>query len=142
MRLRQGKLVSEWKDNYRNRALIEEVEVKPCKEAKTEKVYRLSCYAEYDNDFCYYISIFDSIKGAEHQLEEFSCGSFKNELITRAKNIIYALKSEYGNFIDMNKNDIEKIIDRTKIVVNRSPVHSGSICNFLSCSLKLTFTKK
>lgn len=109
MRLREGKLVSEWKDEHGNRALIEEVEIKPHKEAKTEKVYRLSCYAEYDNDFCYYISIFESIESAERQLEEFSCGIFRNELITKAKNIIHALKSEYGNFIDMNKNDIEKI---------------------------------
>lgn len=59
MRLREGKLISEWKDEYGNKALIEEVEVKPHKEAKTEKLYKLSCYAEYDNDFCYYISIFD-----------------------------------------------------------------------------------
>lgn len=45
MRLREGKLVSEWKDYCGNKALIEEVEAKPHKEAKTEKVYRLSCYA-------------------------------------------------------------------------------------------------
>ena len=46
MRLREGKLVSEWKDEHGNRALIEEVEIKPHKEAKLKKVYRLSCYAE------------------------------------------------------------------------------------------------
>ena len=109
MRLREGKLVSEWKDEYGNRALIEEVEVKLHKEAKAEKVYRLSCYAEYDEDFCYYISIFDSVESAKNQLKKFSCGSFKNELITKAKNIIRCLESEYRSFIDMSKNDIEKI---------------------------------
>ena len=109
MRLREGKLISEWKDSYGNKALIEEVEVKPRKEAKPEKVYRLSCYAEYDNDFCYYISIFESVESAERQLEEFSCGSFKNELITKAKNIICCLESEHRSFIDSIKNDIEKI---------------------------------
>lgn len=111
MRLREGKLVSEWKDEYGNRALIEEVEIKPHKEAKLEKAYRLSCYAEYDEDFCYYISIFDSVESAENQLKEFSCGSFKNELIIRAKNIIRCLESEHRNFINMSKNDIEKIKD-------------------------------
>lgn len=109
MRLREGKLVSEWKDEYGNRALIEEVEVKLHKEVKAEKVYRLSCYAEYDNDFCYYVSIFNSVKGAEIQLKELSCGTFKDELITKAKNIIRCLESEYRSFIDMSKNDIEKI---------------------------------
>lgn len=118
MRLREGKLVSEWKDDYGNRALIEEVEIKPHKEAKLEKAYRLSCYAEYDEDFCYHISIFDSLESAENQLKEFSCGSFKNELITRAKNIIRCLESEHRNFINMSKNDIEKIKDCKAIDYN------------------------
>lgn len=118
MRLREGKLVSEWKDDYGNRALIEEVEIKPHKEAKLEKVYRLSCYAEYNEDFCYHISIFDSVESAENQLKEFSCGSFKNELITRAKNIIRCLESEHRNFINMSKNDIEKIKDCKAIDYN------------------------
>ena len=118
MRLREGKLVSEWKDEHGNRALIEEVEIKPHKEAKLEKAYRLSCYAEYDNNFCYHVSIFDSVESAENQLKEFSCGSFKNELITRAKNIIRCLESEHRNFINMSKNDIEKIKDCKAIDYN------------------------
>ena len=118
MRLREGKLVSEWKDEYGNRALIEEVEIKPHKEAKLEKAYRLSCYAEYDDNFCYYISIFDSVESAENQLKEFSCGSFENVLIIRAKNIIRCLESEHRNFINMSKNDIEKIKDCKAIDYN------------------------
>ena len=109
MRLREGKLVSEWKDEYGNRALIEEVEIKPHKEAKLEKAYRLSCYAEYDEDFCYYISIFDSVESAENQLKEFSCGSFENVSILRTKNILRCLESEHRNFINMSKKDVEKI---------------------------------
>ena len=107
--MRKVTLISEWRDNHGNRALIEEVEIKPHKEAKLEKAYRLSCYAEYDDDFCYYTAIFYSVDSAESQLEGFSCGSFRNESITRAENIIYRLGSKYKNFIDMNKNDIEKI---------------------------------
>lgn len=111
MRLREGKLVSEWKDEHGNKALIEEVEIKPHKEAKLEKAYRLSCYAEYDEDFCYYISIFDSVESAENQVKKISCGGFENKLIIRAKNIIRCLESEHRNFINMSKNDIEKIKD-------------------------------
>lgn len=118
MRLREGKLVSEWKDKYGDRALIEEVEIKPHKEAKLEKIYRLSCYAEYDEDFCYYVSIFESVESAENQLKEFSCGSFENVLIIRAKNIICCLESEHRNFINMSKNDIEKIKDCKAIDYN------------------------
>ena len=115
MRLREGKLVSEWKDDYGNRALIEEVEIKPHKEAKLEKAYRLSCYAEYDDNFYYHVSIFDSVESAENQLKKFSCGSFKNKLIIIAKNIICCLESEHRDFINMSKNDIEKI-KTTKVI--------------------------
>lgn len=83
-----------------------------------EKVYRFSCYAEYNNNFCYYISIFDSIESAENQFKEFSCGSFENVLIIRAKNIIRCLESEHRNFINMSKNDIEKIKDCKAIDYN------------------------
>ena len=77
MRLREGKLISEYKDEYGNRALIEEVEIKPHKEAKMEKAYRLSCYAEYNNNFCYYISIFDSVESAENQLKSLVAAVLK-----------------------------------------------------------------
>ena len=94
------------------------MEIKPHKEAKLEKAYRLSCYAEYDDNFCYYISIFDSVESAENQLKKFSCGSFENVLIIRAKNIIRCLESEHRNFINMSKNDIEKIKDCKAIDYN------------------------
>ena len=109
MRLREGKLVSEWKDEHGNRALIEEVEIKPRKEAKLEKAYRLSCYAEYDDNFCYHVSIFDSVESAENQLKKFSCGSFKDTSIISAENIIRFLKIDYKTFITFWKNEIERI---------------------------------
>ena len=115
MRLREGKLVSEWKDEYGNKALIEEVEVKPHKEAKLERVYRLSCYAEYNEDFCYYVSIFDSVESAENQLKKFSCGTFKDTSIISAENIIRFLKIDYKTFITFCKNEIEGIKNRKEI---------------------------
>lgn len=115
MRLREGKLVSEWKDEYGNKALIEEVEVKPHKGGTPEKAYRLSCFADYDNDFCYYISIFDSVENAENQLKNFSCGSFKDTSIISAENIIRFLKIDYKTFITFCKNEIEKIKNRKEI---------------------------
>ena len=109
MRLREGKLVSEWKDEHGNRALIEEVDTIPYKRAKQKKSYRLSCFAEYDNDFCYHISIFDSVKSAENQLKEFSCGSFKDVIVIKAENIIHTLDIDYKKFITFCKYDIEEI---------------------------------
>lgn len=115
MRLREGKLISEWLDEYENRALIEEVEIKPHKGGTPKKAYRLSCYADYDEDFCYYVSIFDSVESAENQLKKFSCGSFENVLILRTKNILRCLENEHKNFINMSKNNIEKI-KTTKVI--------------------------
>lgn len=109
MRLREGKLISEWLDECENRALIEEVEIKPHKGGTPEKAYRLSCYADYDEDFCYYVSIFDSVESAENQLKKFSCGSFKDTSIISAENIIQFLKIDYKTFITFCKNEIERI---------------------------------
>ena len=103
------KLVSEWKDDFGNRATIEEVYIKAHKDAKQEKAYRLSCYAEYNEDFCYYVSVFETIALAEQKLAEFSCGTFKNQLVVKAKNIIKTLPEEYKKFFDDCKKDMNKI---------------------------------
>lgn len=130
MRLREGKLISEWEDEYENKALIEEVEIKPHKEAKLEKVYRLSCYAEYDDNFCYHISIFDSAESAENQLKEFSCGSFRNILEIMVENILAGFDEKFKNSIyesrksmkiflkKYNRTDKDECIDRIKKIVN------------------------
>ncbi len=131
MRLREGKLVSEWKDEYGNKALIEEVEIRPHKEAKLEKAYRLSCYAEYNDNFCYYVSIFDSVESAENQLKEFSCGSFRNILEIMVENILVGFNEKFKNSIyesrksmknflkKYNRTDKDDCIDRIKKVAKR-----------------------
>lgn len=100
-------LVSEWKDNYGNRATIEEVNIKAHKDAKQETAYRLSCYAEYNEDFCYYVSVFETVAYAEQKLVEFSCGTFKDQLIVKAENIIETLSKEDMRFINDKKSLIK-----------------------------------
>ena len=112
MRLREGKLISEWLDEYENRALIEEVEIKPHKEAKLEKVYRLSCYAEYNDNFCYYISIFDSVESAENQLKEFSCGSFRNILEIMVENILVGFDEKFKNSIYESRKSVKNFLKK------------------------------
>ena len=65
-------------DNYGNRAEIEEVFVFPYKDSpKKEKDYRLSLYAEYDNDFLYFVSLYESELDAIKKLKNFSCNTWK-----------------------------------------------------------------
>ena len=65
-------------DDYGNRAEIEEVVVLPYKDSPTkEKGYRLSLYAEYDNDFLYFVSLYESERDAMENLEKFSCNTWK-----------------------------------------------------------------
>ena len=107
-------LVSEWKDSYGNRATIEEVFVKANKEVKQEKAYKLSCYAEYNDDFCYYVSVFETLADAETKIAEFSCGTFKNELIVKSEYIIGVLPKEYKDFFSCYKHNIAKIRKSTE----------------------------
>ena len=65
-------------DDYGNRAEIEEVVTLPYKDSPTkEKGYRLSLYAEYDNDFLYFVSLYESKHDAMRKLENFSCNTWK-----------------------------------------------------------------
>lgn len=65
-------------DDYGNRAEIEEVVALPYKDSpKKEKCYRLSFYAEYDNDFLYFVSLYESEYDAMKKLENFSCNTWK-----------------------------------------------------------------
>ena len=41
------------------------------------KGYRLSLYAEYDNDFLYFVSLYESEYDAMRELENFSCNTWK-----------------------------------------------------------------
>lgn len=113
--MKKTKLISEWKDDFENKANIEEVFVKAHKDAKQEKAYRLSCYAEYNEDFCYYVSVFETVADAEQKLAEFSCGTFKNQLVVKANNIIKTLPSEYKKFFEDCEKSIIKIKNLTEI---------------------------
>lgn len=65
-------------DDYGNRAEIEEVVTLPYKGSpKKEKGYRLSLYAEYDNDFLYFVSLYASERDAMENLKNFSCNTWK-----------------------------------------------------------------
>ena len=65
-------------DDYGNRAEIEEVVTLPYKGSpKKEKGYKLSLYAEYDNNFLYFVSLYESEHDAMRKLENFSCNTWK-----------------------------------------------------------------
>ena len=65
-------------DDYGNRAEIERVIRLPYKGAhKHETAYRLSLYAEYNNDFLYFVLLYESEHDAMKELENFSCNTWK-----------------------------------------------------------------
>lgn len=39
--------------------------------------YTLVCFALYDNDKIYFVSIFESLEAAKNKLAEMSCGTFE-----------------------------------------------------------------
>lgn len=65
-------------DDYGNRAEIEEVVTLPYKDSpEKEKCYRLSLYAEYDNNFLYFVSLYETEHNAMKRLENFSCNTWE-----------------------------------------------------------------
>lgn len=65
-------------DEFGNRAEIESVIVFPYKDAaKKEMGYRLSLYAEYDNDFLYFVSLYESEHDAIKKLKTFNCNTWR-----------------------------------------------------------------
>lgn len=66
------------KDDYGNIATIEKMEVLPYKGAsKKELCFRLCLMAEYDNNFLYHVSCYETLEETIHKLTEFSVGTFK-----------------------------------------------------------------
>lgn len=67
-----------YKDDFGNTARIEKVEIFPYKGA-TRKTngFRLWITADYDNDFLYHVSVYETAVRALKELEKFSCGTFK-----------------------------------------------------------------
>lgn len=67
-----------YKDDFGNTAFIETVETFPYNgAAKRENAFRLVLKADYDNDFIYHVSVYETGKEALNKLQEFSCGTFQ-----------------------------------------------------------------
>ena len=67
----------EFKDDFGNKAGIEEVKISSYKGAARKPAFRLVCSAEYNNGFIYHISVHETMEAALKTLEVFSCGTFK-----------------------------------------------------------------
>jgi hypothetical protein len=65
-------------DDFGNTATITEVMTLPYRGSKRkEKGFVLSITADYDNNFLYFVSVYDSIEDAQEKLTEFSCNTWK-----------------------------------------------------------------
>ena len=66
-----------YRDKFGNRAEID-MSIRPayiC--GAPEEMWRLSCYAEYNDDYLYHVSVHESQQQALKQMNEFSCGSWE-----------------------------------------------------------------
>lgn len=65
-------------DNFGNTATIKSTMRLPYRDApKAVKSYVLTLTADYDFDFVYHVSMYETIEQAEAALAKFSCGTFK-----------------------------------------------------------------
>lgn len=65
-------------DDFGNTATIFEKEMLPYRGAtKQKKSYVLSLTADYEMDFLYFRSVYESLEELNAQLEKFSCGTWK-----------------------------------------------------------------
>ena len=70
-----------FRDDFGNLAIIEEVFMLPYERAKErERVYRLKLIAEYDDDFCYFMSMYDSKEAAIAKMRKYSCNTWKETM--------------------------------------------------------------
>lgn len=66
------------KDDYGNIATIEKIETIPYRGAtKKTPLFRLSLMAEYDNNFLYHVSCYETLEETIRELHKCSCGTFK-----------------------------------------------------------------
>lgn len=71
-------VILKYNDDFGNVATIEEVFMRPYKDAKRkEKAYRLKLMAKYEHNFCYFISVYDTLEKAMERLRKTSCNSWK-----------------------------------------------------------------
>jgi len=67
-----------FKDDFHNTALIETVWNYPNFGAnKKELGYWLACFADYNNNFLYFCSVYNTEEAAMEKLKTLSCGTFK-----------------------------------------------------------------
>ena len=67
-----------YRDNFGNLATIDEVFVLPYERVKErERAYRLKLIAEYDDDFGYFMSMYDSKEAAIAKMRKYSCNTWK-----------------------------------------------------------------
>lgn len=64
-----------YKDDYGNHAVIEQVMMAPYKDAKKEAAWRLKVYN--NENFLYYVTVYETEKAACNMLGQLSCGTFK-----------------------------------------------------------------
>lgn len=71
-------IIKTLKDDYGNIATIEQIKTLPYKGAgKKELCFRLCLMAEYDNNFLYHVSCYETLETTLSKLAEFSAGTFK-----------------------------------------------------------------
>ena len=64
-----------FKDDFHNRAVIEQVVTAPYYGAKKQKAYRLIC-ADAEN-FVYFVSVYETVTEAMEKLKSLSAGTFR-----------------------------------------------------------------
>ena len=67
-----------YKDSFGNIATIEEVKIYPYKGAsRKETAYRLTCKSEYNENFIYHVSVYETFKKAYFELTGMSAATFE-----------------------------------------------------------------
>lgn len=67
-------------DDFGNTATITEKYILPYKGAKeTQRSFVLSLTADYDNNFLYFLSVYETMREATDKLKELSCNTWKIE---------------------------------------------------------------
>lgn len=71
-------IVAVYKDHDGNTARIEKNYIMPYRGANSHVVaYRLIITSDYDGDYCYHVSVHESLNDAQDQLRKFSCGNWQ-----------------------------------------------------------------
>ena len=70
-------MVEEYVDEFKNKAIIEEVFIKPFYDSKEySKSYRLTCKSMYNVGFVYFVSVYETIEQAKNKLSSLSCNTW------------------------------------------------------------------